>query len=72
MLALTALNVTKSPPFQARQLPTTASGCLVLGRRSPKGATMIIPFLIWSGLIIVPTVLIAWWGVRDNKNSYRS
>jgi hypothetical protein len=38
------------------------SGCFVLGNFSPEGATMIIPFLIWSVLIVVPTILIAWWG----------
>jgi len=34
---------------------------------SPEGANMIIPFLIWSILIIVPVTLIAWWGVREDK-----
>jgi hypothetical protein len=29
---------------------------------------MIIPFLIWSFLIVVPTALIAWWGVREDEN----
>jgi hypothetical protein len=33
---------------------------------------MIIPFLIWSVLIVVPTTLIAWWGVREDKSERRS
>jgi hypothetical protein len=65
---VTALNVAKSPPFSARQLPTIASGCLALDKSFPKGATMLIPFLIGSILIIMPTMLIAWWGVREDAN----
>ncbi len=33
---------------------------------------MIIPYLIWSVLIIVPTTLIAWWGLREDENGRRS
>ncbi|HID52403.1 MAG TPA: hypothetical protein EYP41_10235 [Anaerolineae bacterium] len=39
---------------------------------SPKGAVMIIPFLIWSILIILPALLIAWRGVRDDEDNGRS
>jgi hypothetical protein len=41
---------------------------LFWGNFFPKGATMIIDFLIWSFLIVVPTTLIAWWGVREDEN----
>jgi hypothetical protein len=33
---------------------------------------MITPFLIWSLLIVFPTTLIAWWGVREDKSDGRS
>ncbi len=29
---------------------------------------MMTTFLIWSILIIVPTALIAWWGVREDES----
>ena len=29
---------------------------------------MMTTFLIWSILIIVPTTLIAWWGVREDES----
>jgi len=57
--------------FQDRQ-PLITSGCFVLDNSCPKGVVMIIPFLIWSILIVVPTTLIAWWGVREDESDGRS
>ena len=33
---------------------------------------MMTTFLICSILIIVPTALIAWWGVREDEDNGRS